>query len=180
MVTISNNRAKSSKKTKIRDPTKSRKPQTSDPSTLLVQASELLQVGNPEAALSPAQQALSLLSQPKNNRYSLPTLNLIAQIEVELGDIDSARKHFLAAVELDPEGKESEELGGGAEKFLWLAQLSENGGKDSIRWFERGATIIEREISGQNRMDTEEVDDQKQKLASALCGMIEVWMTDLS
>lgn len=178
MVKVSSQRSKSSKKTKSRDSTKAPKSQSADPSTLLVEAAELLQIGNPEAALPPAQQALALLPQANNSQYALPTFNLIAQIEIELGDAESARTHFLAAVELDPEGRESEELGGGAEKFLWLAQLSEDGGKDSISWFERGAAILEREISEQDKMDTE--NDRRQKLASTLCGMIEVWMTDLS
>ena len=160
----------------------SRKAETQEPAVLLVQASQFLQLGNPEAALPLAEKAVRLCSRPSNAQYSLPSFNLLAQIEIELGDPDAAREHFKAAIDLDPNGDESEELGGGAEKFLWLAQLSEEGGRDSIRWFERGAAILEREIGGlQGKMDgEEELEEKKTKLASALCGMIEVWMTDLS
>jgi tetratricopeptide (TPR) repeat protein len=182
MVTVKD-RNKASRKHKRRAGHSSSKPKsTLDPSTLLAQAAEQLQIGNPEAALPLAQNAVDLCALPEYEHFALPALNILAQIEIELGDPDAARSHFQAAVELDPEGRLPEELGGGAEKFLWLAQLSEDGGKDSIGWFERGAGILEREIGelqGSTRKE-EDIAERKSKLASALCGMIEVWMTDLS
>lgn len=173
---------KTSRKTKFRGTNGSKKLEYADPSILLAQASEFLQIGNPGEALPLAERAVRLCSQPDNTQYRLPALNLLAQAEIELGDPDAAREHFKAAVELDPHGTESEELGGGAEKFLWLAQLSEEGGKDSVHWFERGGSILEREIGElQSRMNgEEELEERKTKLASTICGMIEVWMTDLS
>ncbi|KAF6236873.1 hypothetical protein HO173_005164 [Letharia columbiana] len=77
---------------------------------------------------------------------TLPALGLVAEIYLELGDATAAREYFLQAVSLDPEGRVPETLGGGAEKFLWLAQLSEEGGQDSVAWFERGAAVLRREI----------------------------------
>ena len=109
----------------------------------------------------------------------------MAEIYVELGDIDAAREFFLRAVELDPEGEVPETLGGGAEKFLWLAQLCEDGGVESVQWFTRGATVLRREIGGLEA-DVTGPDSQltaqekRRKLANALCGAVEVYMTDLS
>ncbi len=88
---------------------------------------------------------------------------------------------------------------GDADKFLWLAQLSEHGGRDSVEWFSRGATVLRREIAdtaakaAQGERDLKEgrrwpsrsqlqaqEDGKRKKLAGALCGIIEVYMTDLS
>ncbi|KAL6239037.1 hypothetical protein BDW75DRAFT_227416 [Aspergillus navahoensis] len=108
-----------------------------DPSKLLEQATILLQTGQADGALSVAQQALEIA--PANSPAQLSSLNTVAEIYVELGEIDLARRHFLQAVELDPTGSIPESEGGGAEKFLWLAQLSELGGKDSVQWWEEDA-----------------------------------------
>ena len=80
--------------------------------------------------------------------------------------------------------------GGGAEKFLWLAQLCDNGGYESIAWFEKGLSILERELrllddsiqlEGDAHVDRRgEAEEKRRKVAAALCGMVEVWMTDLS
>ncbi|KAE8151861.1 SIR2-domain-containing protein [Aspergillus avenaceus] len=111
-----------------------------DPSELLAQATVLLQTGQPDAALPVAQQALDLA--PANSPSQLSALNMVAEIYVELGEIDTARQHFLRAVDLDPSGTIPESQGGGAEKFMWLAQLSELGGKDSVQWFEKGVSAL--------------------------------------
>ncbi|KAL3485676.1 hypothetical protein BJX62DRAFT_229315 [Aspergillus germanicus] len=115
----------------------SKRKMNEDPTKLLEQATILLQTGQPDAALSLAQQAFD--SSPANSPARLPALNALAEIYVELGEIELARKHFLQAVELDPMGSIPEAQGGGAEKFLWLAQLSELGGGDSVQWWEEDA-----------------------------------------
>ncbi|RAK91501.1 SIR2-domain-containing protein [Aspergillus costaricaensis CBS 115574] len=109
-----------------------------DPSKLLEQATIQLQTGQPDAALQLAQQALN--SAPDNSPSQLVALNTVGEIYVELGEIDVAKQHFMRAIELDPNGTIPEAEGGGAEKFLWLAQLSEQGGKDSVQWFEKGVS----------------------------------------
>lgn len=113
---------------------------------------------------------------------TLPALGLVAEIYLELGDATAAREYFLQAVSLDPEGRIPETLGGGAEKFLWLAQLSEEGGQESVEWFERGAAVLRREIGalGEGEGEGEGGEEKRKKLAGALCGMVEVYMTDLS
>ena len=158
-------------------------PEQSDPPVLLVQAAELLHTGQPELALHPAQQAVSLLSSASDSSQNrLPALSLLGEIQIELGDVSSALKTFEAAVSLDPDGRIPEEQGGGAEKFLWMAQLCETGGRDSIRWYQKGVDILERDASASQEamVVSEEQNEKKQKIATALGAMVEVWMTDLS
>ncbi|EAW24926.1 ACL4 family protein [Aspergillus fischeri NRRL 181] len=160
----------------------SKQKMTEDPATLLEQAVVLLQTGQADAALAAAQQAFN--SAPANSPTQLSALNTIGEIYVELGDINAARECFLRVVELDPNGTIPESEGGGAEKFLWLAQLSEAGGKDSVQWFEKGVsalrTIIQQLEEKQDPQTAAELAEKKKKMANALCGVAEIYMTDLS
>ncbi|GES61608.1 TPR domain protein [Aspergillus terreus] len=153
-----------------------------DPSKLLDQAIILLQTGQADAALALAQQALD--QAPANSPTQLSALNTVGEICVELGEIDAARGHFLHAVELDPNGTIPEAQGGGAEKFLWMAQLSEAGGKDSVQWFEKGVSALRHAIKlleeNPGPQETIEMEEKKRKMANALCGVAEIYMTDLS
>lgn len=140
----------------------------------------------------------------------LAAVNLLGQISVEKGDVGSAVAFFERAVRLDPEGTVPESGGGGAEKFLWLAQLSEVGGRDSVGWFEKGVQVLRREIGNagsdgggeemvgardgmemsadsatngagsSSKGEGQGVQEKRKKLAAALCGIVEVYMTDLS
>ena len=171
------------------------KTQLKSASTTLAEAEELLREGRAEDALPIALRALDTLQEgasgqaasPTAKTAALPALNLIAEIHLELGDAPTARSYFLRAASLDPDGQVPPSLGGGAEKFLYLAQLSDQGGQDSVTWFERGAAILRRETAASfsEKADNGELksleDEEKQKkLAEALCGIIEVYMTDLS
>ncbi|GKZ29064.1 hypothetical protein AbraIFM66950_002801 [Aspergillus brasiliensis] len=153
-----------------------------DPSKLLEQATIQLQTGQPDAALSLAQQALN--NAPDNSPSQLVALNTVGEIYVELGDIDVAKQHFMRAIELDPNGTIPEAQGGGAEKFLWLAQLSETGGKDSVQWFEKGVSslrhIIQQLEQKPGPEEALELAEKKRKMANALCAVAEIYMTDLS
>ena len=154
-----------------------------DPSLLLVQAAELLHRGQPELALLPANRALSLLSSENGpSSGALPALSLLGEIQVELGDTSAALKTFEAATVLDPNGHVPEEHGGGAEKFMWLAQLCETGGRDSIRWYQKGVAVLEENVEALQKEQDEsaELREKQQELSGALCAMVEVWMTDLS
>src|SRR5690606_10521398 len=99
------------------------------PENLLIEAATHLQTSQPEEALVSAKRALGLL-QPTSEPTlaALPALNLLGEIYVELGDPDSAREAFTAAINLDGDGTND-----GAEKFLWLAQLNEEGGAKSVQ-----------------------------------------------
>ena len=76
------------------------------PEELLIQAATLLQTSQPEEALVAARRALNLLQHgtSKPSAAALPALNLLGEINVELGDPDSAREAFQAAIVIDPEG----------------------------------------------------------------------------
>ena len=154
-----------------------------DPHGLLAQATRLLSTGQPGQALEPAEEAVFRLSSASGSSVgALPALCLLGEIQVELGDASAALRTFQAAVALDPEGRIAEEDGGGAEKFMWLAQLCEEGGRESIRWYRKGVEVLERDIAMLPDVpaNQEELMDKKQKLAGALGAIIEVWMTDLS
>ena len=177
------------------------KPYPASPATLLANATSHLQTGEPELALPLAKRALATLSSSPTTS-TLPALSLVATIHIELGNANSATKCFLQAVELDPEGLIPEDEGGGPEKFLWLAQLCEEGGEESVRWFERGIEVLRRELgtleqarnnmpartqrkpSNHDRRELEAldalVDEKQRKVGNALCGIVEVYMTDLS
>lgn len=160
---------------------------------LLVQAAELqIQLGNAPDALALGKQALDA-SQPSSDG-ALAALNLLGQVSIELGDFDGARAYFLRAVAVDQDGSRSEDVGGGPEKFLCLAQLSEDGGQDSVRWFERGAAALKAQIqsleantattttktpdAAEEREAT--LADLRRKQAMTLCAVAEIYMTDLS
>lgn len=154
-------------------------------SAMLAETEELVREGRAEDALPTALRALDTVREAAGGEItatSLPALNAVAEIYVELGNAAAAHGYFLQAVSLDPDGRIPEPQGGGAEKFLWLAQLSDEGGQDSVEWFERGAAVLRREIGalgdGGDRVGQE--DEKRKKLAGALCGIIEVYMTDLS
>jgi tetratricopeptide (TPR) repeat protein len=158
----------------------------SDSGALLASATTLLQTGQPDAALRLTRQALAILHSRSDAPVAsvLSAHDLLGQCHIELGDPSSALKAFTQAAALDPDGLLPEGEGGGPEKFFWLAQLCEDGGRESIQWFERGCGVLEREIRASETEAGSEaqarLDDKRRKLAGALCGMVEVWMTDLS
>jgi tetratricopeptide (TPR) repeat protein len=162
---------------------------TQTPEQLLTHAALLLQQSEPENALPIAAAALSQLKSrlefDEDIIACLPALNLLGEINVELGDIEAAREHFSQAAQIDEDGEIPEDQGGGSEKFLWLAQLSEEGGMDSVWWFEKGAGVLrsdvkalEDDISDQDKQVI--LEEKRKKLAGALCAIAEVYMTDLS
>ncbi len=183
-----NRKSKKEKKTSLNrisdSPSKASMPPTVSSADLVAEAALKLQNGNIEDAVKPAKKALKLVD--VESPEALLALNLLGEIHVELGDIDSARQYFLQAATIDEDGSVPEELGGGAEKFLWLAQLSEEGGQDSVDWFEKGAMSLRLQIdallsSGKLNAEGEaQMTEKTRKLAVALCGVVEVYMTDLS
>jgi tetratricopeptide (TPR) repeat protein len=64
--------------------------------------------------------------------------------------------------------------------------LNEEGGAESVRWFEKGIAVLKREIGeleGKTvkKAEVEELlEEKRQKIANSLCGIAEVYMTDLS
>ncbi|KAK4459347.1 hypothetical protein QBC42DRAFT_274632 [Cladorrhinum samala] len=178
---------KKSKKGKGRDRARAKAAEVNT-RELLVQAVAKLEEGDVESAARIARTAYAHIGE--NGRQAGAALSLLGQISVELGDGDSARQYFLTAVKVDEDGLLPEDLGGGPEKFLWLAQLSEEGGHDSVAWFERGATALRAQIQSLSEaLDTRpltreeqeaNIVEKRRKLADTLCAVAEVYMTDLS
>ncbi|KAK6544353.1 hypothetical protein TWF694_001054 [Orbilia ellipsospora] len=137
---------------------------TANIDSLISKASLLLQEhSDPDQALKVITAALS------KNPTNLQALELAGEINIELQDIPTAIRCFTTATNLDPDGVAS-----GAEKFLWLAQICEEGNEVAIMWYEKAVKVL-RSKASQGDID-EEV---KEKLCSALCGMAELYMTDL-
>ncbi|KAL9066268.1 MAG: hypothetical protein Q9157_007202 [Trypethelium eluteriae] len=174
-----------------KSPSSKRKKQKSqkrqqDPAELYAQALSLLQTGQPEEAFTIAQKLLKVVTPtPTFTLASLPALSLLGEISIELGDAEQSRTYFTDAAKLDPEGQIKEGEGGGAEKFLWLAQLCEEGGKESVEWFEKGAKVLRQDVAELEDAARDEtaqmiLEEKKRRLANVLCGVTEVYMTDLS
>ncbi|EPE09214.1 tpr domain-containing protein [Ophiostoma piceae UAMH 11346] len=64
--------------------------------------------------------------------------SLVGEIHLENGDVEEARESLTRSVGLDTDGTLPDTLGGGVDKYLYLAQLSEEGGHDSLKWFQQG------------------------------------------
>ncbi|KAK0392441.1 hypothetical protein NLU13_1936 [Sarocladium strictum] len=152
--------------------------------TYLTDAETQLHVGNIDEAISLAHQALETTG--SGGDFELRALNLLGVLHVESGDIEEAREYFHRAVKLDEDGTADEKIGGGPEKFLFLAQLSEDGGQDSVQWFDRGAAALRKQIQGladiAKRTPEQQAyyEERQMKLGEVLCAVAEVYMTDLS
>lgn len=117
---------------------------------------------------------------PDDPLASCPALLLLGEIHLGRAEVELSRSCYLKATELDPQGRKA-----GATPFLWCAQLSEEGGDDSIRWFEQACTILRRDLNeleeiAQTKDVEEEIQTARNQLGEALCSMTEVYMTDLS
>ncbi|TFB04141.1 putative assembly chaperone of rpl4 [Trichoderma ghanense] len=151
---------------------------------LIADAETQYEVGNLDEAISLASKALELTGE--GGDFELKALNLLGVLSVEDGEVEDARDYFLRAVKLDEEGTLDEKIGGGPEKFLFLAQLSEEGGQDSVQWFERGAAALRKQIQKLNEVASRTAEQQsaldelQSKLGGVLCAVAEVYMTDLS
>lgn len=154
------------------------------PGKLLDDAETLLNVGKVDEAVSMAENALEITGE--GGDFELRALNFLGIVSIEAGDIDEAKEYFEKAVKLDADGTLDEKIGGGPEKFLFLAELSEEGGQDSVTWFERGAGALRKQIQALSDIATKTTDQQasleekQEKLGGVLCAVAEVYMTDLS
>lgn len=154
------------------------------PRSTLADAETQLAAGNLDEAIVLATRALDATG--PGGDFELRALNLLGVLHVDTGDVDDARAFFRRAAALDEDGLADDKVGGGPEKFFFLAQLSEEGGHDSVQWFERGAAALRNQVqalSGVANRTPErqaELDEKQHKLGGVLCAMAEVYMTDLS
>lgn len=188
-----------SKKAKAKNRNKARKVNAapSKPTKeILAKATAQLEQGDALGAVTLAKEALEVALET-DDACACAAYNLLGEINVELGEIDTARACFVQAAKLDEDGALAEDLGGGPEKFNWLAQLSEEGGADSVTWFDKAATVLRAQIqiltdaaaeakrkgSAYGALEKEledKIQEKKRKLAETLCAVVEVYMTDLS
>ncbi len=159
---------------------------TRQPTELIAEATKALTEGDALGALGPAQQALD----SSTPAFAGAIHSLLGQIYLDLGDPARARSHLTAATRADPDGALPDAQGGGVDKFLYLAQLDDAGGRASVVWFERGAAALRARIAslkeaaqaggGADARAEAEAEARRSKLAEVLCAVAEVYMTDLS
>ncbi|KAI9278625.1 hypothetical protein BDA99DRAFT_492664 [Phascolomyces articulosus] len=94
-------------------------------------------------------------------------LEVTGQVEMELEMFAEARQHMLDAIEQNPHS--------GYSKYMYLGQLSVE--KEAIEAFEKGVHIMVKERQ-QLTDGTDEARDLSSKIASALCSMTEIYLTD--
>ncbi|ODQ63867.1 hypothetical protein NADFUDRAFT_83960 [Nadsonia fulvescens var. elongata DSM 6958] len=145
-------------------------------------AREHLDASAPESAIQ------TLMPLVETNDSNITLLQVLGEAFLEYGDTEQAYNLFIKASELDPTGSQ-----GGMEKFLWLGQIV--GGRSGEVWFQKGMELLRSEISKkeqefssindkagqQQRLEQLKIEVAflKRKLCEALCGVIEIWMTDL-
>jgi tetratricopeptide (TPR) repeat protein len=149
---------------------------------LAAEAAALLQQSQPDLALPLAEKTVRRLENQTSTSINLASsICLLAAIQLELGDVDTARTNFTRAVDIDPIGAYI-----GADALLWLAQLCEEGGQKSVDLFERANHVLREiinDLEGEIKRAAEaqlELIELKRKLSDALCSMAEIYMTDLS
>ena len=168
----------------IMAPSRPENKKETSPSSLLADAETLFEVGNLDEAIALAAKALETTG--SGGDFELRSLNLLGTLLIETGEIEEAQSYFERAVKLDEDGMMDEKVGGGPDKFLFLAQLSEDGGQDSVKWYERGASTLRQQIQKLSNLATRTpeqqatLEEKQQKLGGVLCAVAEVYMTDLS
>ncbi|OAQ96029.1 hypothetical protein LLEC1_01542 [Akanthomyces lecanii] len=165
-------------------PSRPEKKDKSDPAALLDDAETLFEVGNIEEAIGLADKALTTTGE--GGDFELRAVNLLALLHIEDGEVEEARSFFERAANIDKDGEMEEKVGGGPEKFLFLAELSEEGGQDTVKWFDRGAAALRKQIqtldaiSNKTPEQKAAYEEKQKKLGGVLCAVAEVYMTDLS
>lgn len=120
---------------------------------------------------SQAQECINLLiPKVEADPDNVLVLQTLGEAYVEIGEPSNAYMLFEKAADLDNEGKV-----GGFEKFLWLGQLT--GDSNGLDWYEIGLNGLREQFN--NTTQEEDISFLKKKLSQGLCGMIEIWMTDL-
>ncbi|KAL1922431.1 uncharacterized protein VTP21DRAFT_9970 [Calcarisporiella thermophila] len=94
-------------------------------------------------------------------------LEMLGQVEAELGMFEEAVSRFQRAIQLEPNK--------GYSKYLYLGQLST--ALESIAYYRRGVELL---VEERSRMpeSSEEALAHARKISSALCSMTEIYLTD--
>lgn len=105
---------------------------------------------------------------------NIVALDGVADMCMQLGDVNSAREALERSVKLSPEGS--------AGRYMNLGQMGE--GQDALRWFERGVHWLRAERSAVEHASGSRKELQEQWVASshalalALCSVAEIYLTD--
>jgi len=139
------------------EPSDGPKKQKYDATDLLAKVDELVENFNYQLALQFSEKALTL--EPQNTKV----LETMGNIYAELGNVDTAKEHYMKAVALEP--KE------GHVKYLYLGQLSQ--GSEALKFYHQAidimkATVTEDESSGVGNRD----------ISNVYCSIAELYMTD--
>ncbi|KAK9477043.1 hypothetical protein V1514DRAFT_353676 [Lipomyces japonicus] len=140
-----------------------------------------------------AKSAVGVLTELDSIETNVAGLEALAEAYIDLSgrddngndddNVSRAYELYVRAAELDPQGTQ----GTGADKFLWLGQLS--GGHDAIKWFRVGCDVLRRQLASagdddnNNNNNNNNYESKKKEGQSKLCDVlnasVEVWMTDL-
>ncbi|ORY85717.1 hypothetical protein BCR37DRAFT_391477 [Protomyces lactucae-debilis] len=107
-----------------------------------------------------------------NANYA-PSYEILGEIFVEQDALPQARIAFQKAIEV---AEKEEDARSGFGKYLWLGQLSEEGGMDSLKYYKMG---VKRLIAHIANLPEAQQPPLRARLASAYSAMAELYMTDL-
>jgi hypothetical protein len=131
-----------------------------------------LEEGELQTAHELASRACGIL--PKDSPNVHP-IELLGEINIELGEPEQARDCFLEAV------RRREGIAGGSSeageegKFLWLGQLSSE--EEAEKWYNLGADALIRFL--ETTTDEEKRRPIHHKISEVYCSLIELYLTDL-
>lgn len=132
----------------------------------IAEARQLLELSEPQECITLIEPVV------RGDPTNLEAIQLIAEAYLENGNPQNAYECLIKASELDPTGEK-----GGPEKFLSLGQLE--GSRPGLEWYEKGLAGLRSMASSTNATNGPNATTIPQKISDALCGMVEIWMTDL-
>lgn len=111
----------------------------------------------------------------KLDNANIAAFELLGEVLVEQDNPEEARKAFRRAIELEQQSGTTQTTSS-FEKYLWMGQLSEEGGEASIAYYKVG---VKRFIKFIGQQQEEDQYPLRARLASVYSAMAELYMTDL-
>jgi len=141
-------------------------------SSLMSRSRAALEEGDLQTAHDLAFRTCSLLP---NDSPNVHPLELLGEIQIELGEFERARECFLEAVRRR-EGVAAETFELGEEgKFLWLGQLSTE--EDAEKWYLKGVEMLQHIL--ERTREEEHRRRIREKVCDVYCSIVELFLTDL-
>ncbi|KAK4699576.1 hypothetical protein P7C70_g6683, partial [Phenoliferia sp. Uapishka_3] len=154
------------------------------PHELLTEAAASIAAYDYDLAKDACNQAVEMAIEEGDGTIIRDAYEILGTIELELGELDSAREHFLLSVQHAASVPNPSPA-----PHLYLAQLSTP--EESLTHFSNALTIIQQKLAGieiaklggdggaGNGEDAEEEGDLRRSASRALVGMTELYLTDL-